>query len=299
MKPQIAEEIGNKLRKSRLTISVAESATGGLIASLISDIAGSSDYLRGGIVAYDNQIKEKVLGVAHQTLEKHGAVSCQTAAEMSQGIRKLMETDIGISDTGIAGPTGATPNKPIGLFYFGLSCSDTTHTERHVFSGNRVENKQQAAGTVLRMLNSYLDKACSGTITLEAKHVVTCFLEYKGKILLLRRSQRVGTYQGKWAGVSGYIEQGQTSFQQALREIEEETHLIKNDIVLVKEGLPLEVFDKGLSRKWIIHPYRFSVLDPNKIEIDWEHSETQWILPRDIESLSTVPQLKDAWERVA
>jgi len=299
MKAQLAEEIGNKLRKARLTISVAESATGGLIASLISDIPGSSEYLKGGIVAYDNQIKENVLGVAHQTLERHGAVSCQTAAEMSQGIRRLMATDIGISDTGIAGPTGATPNKPVGLFYFGLSCSSITHTERHVFSGNRIENKQRAAGAVLQMLHSHLDTPHTSTIALEGQHVVTCFLEYQGKVLLLRRSPRFGTYQGKWAGVSGYIEQGQTPLQQALREIGEETHLTEHDIVLVKEGSPLEVVDKGLDRKWIVHPYQFSIFDPNKIIINWENSEIQWVVPQDIDKLPTVPQLYEVWERVA
>ncbi len=133
---------------------------------------------------------------------------------------------------------------------------------------------------------------------MEEKHVVTCFLEYNNKILILRRSQAVGTYQGKWAGVSGYIEEGNTPFEQSLEEIREETGLSHADLELIKEGEVLEVVDEDLGRKWIVHPYRFRVEDPTRVRIDWEHKEAKWILPQDLVKYSTVPKLKETWQRV-
>jgi len=133
----------------------------------------------------------------------------------------------------------------------------------------------------------------------EGTHVVTCFLEHGSKIPLFRRSQRVSTYRGKWAGISGYIEVGNTPFEQALEEIREEARLDKRDIELVKEGQPLEVIDEQLGRKWIVHPYRFRVLNPEKIGVDWEHVELKWIDPLDIGKYDTVPKLVETWERVA
>ncbi len=133
---------------------------------------------------------------------------------------------------------------------------------------------------------------------MEEKHVVTSFLEYNNKILILRRSQAVGTYQGKWAGVSGYIEEGNTSFEQSLEEIREETGLSHLDVELIKEGEVLEVVDEDLGRKWIVHPYRFRVKDPTRVRIDWEHKEAKWILPQDLVKYSTVPKLKETWQRV-
>lgn len=133
----------------------------------------------------------------------------------------------------------------------------------------------------------------------EGINVVTCFLEHDGKIPIFRRSQRVSTYRGKWAGISGYIEAGNTPFEQALEEVGEETGLQEADIEIVREGQPLEVIDKQLGRKWIVHPYRFRVVNPEKIVIDWEHTEVKWIIPQDINKYETVPKLVETWERVA
>ncbi|MEW6033925.1 MAG: NUDIX pyrophosphatase [Chloroflexota bacterium] len=132
---------------------------------------------------------------------------------------------------------------------------------------------------------------------LEEKHVVTCFLRHGGRILLLRRSQQVGTYQGKWAGVSGYLEMNDD--EQARTEIEEETGLGQGDIALVKKGAPLEVIDGALSRKWVVHPYLFDISDPAMVRIDWEHKEACWVNPGDLDRYPTVPGLKQTWERVA
>ena len=134
---------------------------------------------------------------------------------------------------------------------------------------------------------------------MEERHIVTCFLEHEGKIPLLRRSQLVGTYKGKWACVSGYIEKGNTPYQQALEEMREEAGLGEEDVELVKEGEPLEAIDDELNRKWVVHPFRFRVIRPEKIAIDWEHTELKWIAPADIADYETVPRLAETWQRVA
>lgn len=131
---------------------------------------------------------------------------------------------------------------------------------------------------------------------LEEKQVVTCFLESEGKILLLRRSERVGSYRKRWAGVSGYIES--KADEQALIEIEEETALGREDVELVTKGEPLEVLDENLGIRWVVQPYLFRLKDRDKIRINWEHKETKWIEPKDIVKYETVPKLKEALARV-
>jgi 8-oxo-dGTP diphosphatase len=134
---------------------------------------------------------------------------------------------------------------------------------------------------------------------MDERHVVTCFLEHNGQIMILRRSERVGTYPGKWAGVSGYIEEGMTASEQAWTEIKEEAGLGADDVELSQEGQPLEVVDADLGRKWIVHSFRFRVLKPDKMKIDWEHTEAKWIGPEEIGQHETVPKLLEAWQRVA
>ena len=156
MKQSIAQEVGNLLKRHALTLGAVESATGGLISHLITNVAGSSDYYQGSITSYSNDLKVKLVGVKIETLEKHGAVSAQVAWEMADGGRKALGTDICISDTGIAGPTGATAGKPVGLFYLGLSHRDGTNTRKHIFHGNREQNNNQAARAALSWLKEYL-----------------------------------------------------------------------------------------------------------------------------------------------
>ncbi|MBI2907362.1 MAG: NUDIX pyrophosphatase [Chloroflexi bacterium] len=134
---------------------------------------------------------------------------------------------------------------------------------------------------------------------MDEKHVVTCFLEKDGRILILKRSSRVGTYQGRWGGVAGYIDPGKTPHEQAIQEIREETGLAEKDLELVKEGKTLEVVDENLGRKWIVHPFRFRVEGHEEIRTDWEHVETAWIEPAELVVFDTVPRLPDTWAQVA
>jgi len=139
-----------------LTIGVVESATGGRIADRITNVPGSSDYFKGSVVAYSNEVKMALLRVKKATLEDYGAVSEQTAREMAQGGRELLDVDICVSDTGIAGPTGNTSEKPVGLFYLGLAAEGERLSQKHAFQGSREKNKRDAAEAVLNMLKQYL-----------------------------------------------------------------------------------------------------------------------------------------------
>ncbi len=148
----LSEVIGDLLREKSLTLSIAESCTGGLIQDHITDVPGSSDYFLGGIVSYSNDTKISVLGVNPKSLEQFGAVSNEVAEEMAQGVRKKIGTDIGIAVTGIAGPGGGTKEKPIGLVYIGFADSDSAYANKFLFGNDRVINKRRSAGTALGIL---------------------------------------------------------------------------------------------------------------------------------------------------
>jgi len=152
----LEEEAGELLRQKGLTLGMVESATGGLISHRITNVPGSSDYYKGSVTAYSNEVKIKVVGVKEGTIIKYGAVSHQVAEEMAQGGRKALAVDICLADTGIAGPTGATTEKPVGLFYIGLSHQGGTFSRRHKFPGNREQNKHSAAEAALSWLKEYL-----------------------------------------------------------------------------------------------------------------------------------------------
>lgn len=134
------------------TIGTAESCTGGHIGDLLTDRSGSSAYFLGGIIAYANAVKQARLGVRAETLERHGAVSAETALEMARGARAALGVDVAISATGIAGPGGGTPEKPVGLVYLGLATPTAERVERHVWTGERVANKHASADAALGLL---------------------------------------------------------------------------------------------------------------------------------------------------
>ncbi len=137
-------------------MGVVESATGGLISHRITNVPGSSDYYQGSIISYNNEVKIRVVGVKESTLKQYGAVSAPVAEEMAQGGRKVLAVGVCLADTGIAGPSGATPSKPVGLVYLGLSHRGGTYSQKRNFSGNREQNKQSAAEAALLWLKEYL-----------------------------------------------------------------------------------------------------------------------------------------------
>jgi PncC family amidohydrolase len=140
-------------------LASAESCTGGLIGHLVTNVSGSSYYFVGGVVAYANTVKQNVLGVRAETLEAHGAVSEPVVLQMAHGVRRFLEADYGLAVTGIAGPTGATPGKPVGLACIALVGPDVERCERHVWDGDRIANKMHAARRALQMLIEHLTES--------------------------------------------------------------------------------------------------------------------------------------------
>jgi PncC family amidohydrolase len=152
-----AETIGRLLTARGQTLALAESCTGGLIGHLITEVPGSSAYFLGSAVTYAYQAKELLLGVPHETIVAYGVVSEQVSQTMASGVRRVLGADIGLAVTGIAGPGGATPFKPVGLTYVALSAPGYQVCRRFVWSGDRGGNKMSSALAALELLKEYLE----------------------------------------------------------------------------------------------------------------------------------------------
>ncbi len=155
MKPE--ERLGELMRTKGLKLAAAESCTGGLISSRITDIAGSSDYFEAGAVVYSNQAKQTFLSVPGGMIAAHGAVSRDVAEEMAEGVRVKTGADIGLSVTGIAGPTGGSPEKPVGTVYIGLATPEAVSCRKFQFKGGRLEIKEQTSTEALQLVIDYLE----------------------------------------------------------------------------------------------------------------------------------------------
>jgi PncC family amidohydrolase len=148
--------VGELLRRRGLRLAVAESCTGGLIGHRLTNIAGSSTYYMGSVTAYAYEAKVRLLGVTWETLEKYGAVSRETVLEMARGVRHALAADIGLAVSGIAGPGGGTPEKPVGLTWIGLSAPHVHFARQFIWGGDRLQNKETSAEAALQMLADYL-----------------------------------------------------------------------------------------------------------------------------------------------
>jgi len=148
--------VGELLTAQHRTLALAESCTGGLVGHRVTAVAGSSVYLRGGVVAYSNDAKVQLLGVQPATLDRQGAVSVETAGEMAVGVRRILGADIGLAVTGVAGPAGGTPEKPVGTVCFGLADGAVVHTKRYQLWGNREWVKLLSSQVALDWLRRYL-----------------------------------------------------------------------------------------------------------------------------------------------
>lgn len=152
------ELIGGLLRSKGLSLGLAESCTGGMISARITGVPGSSEYFAGGVVSYHNRVKEEVLGVPGDQLSEYGAVSEEVVRSMAAGARRVLKTDIGLAVTGIAGPGGGTPSKPVGLVYLALDTPDETVVRKLMLEGNRLQIRTRVSEEAMDMLRKYLEK---------------------------------------------------------------------------------------------------------------------------------------------
>ncbi|HER45256.1 MAG TPA: CinA family protein [Thermoplasmatales archaeon] len=149
---QLVNKVSDKLKKQHSTVATAESCTGGFLAHTLTNLSGSSAYFDCGVITYSNAAKNKLLGVPKELLKKHGAVSKEVAAAMAQAVRQNAQVEYGLATTGIAGPTGGTKEKPVGLVYIALSTKDTTIVKQFLFSGDRLSNKESTCQAALELL---------------------------------------------------------------------------------------------------------------------------------------------------
>jgi PncC family amidohydrolase len=158
----LAARLGARCAALRLTVATAESCTGGLVAHLITEVPGSSAYLRGGIVAYADDVKRSALGVPREVLAAHGAVSAQVALAMAEGVRRVLGTDLGVAVTGVAGPDGGSEAKPVGLVYVAVAGLGAPDVRRFLWAGDRTANKRSSAEAALEMLLERADSLLAG-----------------------------------------------------------------------------------------------------------------------------------------
>lgn len=154
---QLAERVGAALKSRKLLLTIAESCTGGGVCAAVTDIAGSSEWFDCGFVTYSNSSKTEILNISASLIAQHGAVSEEIAAAMAEGALANSEAHIAISTTGIAGPGGAVPGKPVGTVCFGWVVGGVSHTERKVFQGDRIAVREQTVNHALEKLLRFLD----------------------------------------------------------------------------------------------------------------------------------------------
>ena len=152
----LIKQLHTRLLKAASTIATAESCTAGLLSSLLTRLSGSSRYFILGVVTYSNKAKTKVLGIPASTIRQYGAVSKEAALLMAKNVRKLARVDVGVSITGIAGPTGGSLRKPIGTIFIALSSKNKTTCKKFTFKGNRGVIRKQASLKALELLNKSL-----------------------------------------------------------------------------------------------------------------------------------------------
>ncbi len=209
----LEEILGPLLLARHLTLATAESCTGGLIGHRLTEVPGSSDYFLGGIIAYSNTAKEKLLGVPAETLRVHGAVSEATARAMARGARRALGADVGVAVTGIAGPGGGTPDKPVGLTWLALSALEAELAEQHVWEGDRHANKRQSAEAALKLVAAYLRREAASVAAPGADQVEPSEVEARfglaGEMTLLtftwHGSRHAVASQGRqWRAADGW-----------------------------------------------------------------------------------------------
>jgi PncC family amidohydrolase len=155
---KLVNKVSDELKKHQVTVATAESCTGGLLAHTLTNISGSSEYFDRGVICYSNKAKQEILGVPEDVLKKYGAVSKQVAEAMAQAIRQQASVDYGLATTGIAGPTGGTKDKPVGLVYIAIATNGSVVVKRFLFSGDRLTNKESTCTATLELLLELLSQ---------------------------------------------------------------------------------------------------------------------------------------------
>jgi PncC family amidohydrolase len=284
------EKLSKKLfelaKEKSVKLGFIECSTGGFISYQIVRIKGASSIFVGSITPYSNSLKEFFGGDLSD-----GAVSERAILSLSERFIEFSGADLVVAESSILGPTGSTEKKPVGLSFICVASKKGKSTFVNLFGGKSREE-------IMRKVASYSFFFAINHIIgweLRTRKVASSFVEYNGKILILKRSKRVGSYRGKWGVVSGHIEEGETEEQTALKELLEETGIVKEDIHMLFKSSSFEISDTKLGIRWEITPFRIIIRSEKNIKIDWEHVDFRWIKPSEINNFKTAPLLYEGY----
>jgi 8-oxo-dGTP pyrophosphatase MutT (NUDIX family) len=215
-----------------------------------------------------------------------GAVSEKCAISLARKIKSITNADLVLSETSILGPKGGTEQKPVGLSFLAIASNKGEYSFVNLFKGEREKIMESVASSAFFFaINHILGWE------LQTRKVASTFVEYKGKILILKRSRKVGSYRGKWGVVSGHIEEGETEEETSLKELKEEIGLDPKLIEKLIKSTPFELSDAKLGIRWEITPFRAILKTKPDIKIDWEHVKFLWINPSELSKFKTAPLL--------
>ncbi len=278
---KLAKKFFEILKEKKIKCAIVECSTGGLISSEIVKNAGASQIFLGAFIPYSNELKSFLSSDLSE-----GAVSEKCALSLARKVKDISKADLVISETSILGPKGGTETKPVGLSFLAIVSNKGEFSFVNLFKGSREKiMKYVASSAFFFAINHILGW------NLQTRKVASTFVEYEGKILILKRSGKVGSYKGKWGVVSGHIEEGETEEETSLKELKEEIGLDINLIKKLTKSSPFEISDIKLGIRWEIIPFRAILKTKPEIKIDWEHTKFLWIKPSQIHKFKTAPLL--------
>jgi 8-oxo-dGTP pyrophosphatase MutT (NUDIX family) len=235
----------------------------------------------GAFLPYSNELKSFLSADISD-----GAVSEKCAISLARKIKSITNADLVLSETSILGPKGGTEQKPVGLSFLAIASNKGEYSFVNLFKGEREKIMVSVASSAFFFaINHILGWE------LQTRKVASTFVEYKGKILILKRSRKVGSYRGRWGVVSGHIEEGETEEETSLKELKEEIGLDPNLIEKLIKSTPFELSDTKLGIRWEITPFRAILKTKPDIKIDWEHVKFLWINPSELSKFKTAPLL--------
>jgi 8-oxo-dGTP diphosphatase len=278
---KLSKKFFELLKEKKIKCAVVECSTGGIISSEIVRNIGASDVFVGAFLPYSNELKSFLSADISD-----GAVSEKCAISLARKIKSITNADLVLSETSILGPKGGTEQKPVGLSFLAIASNKGEYSFVNLFKGEREKIMVSVASSAFFFaINHILGWK------LQTRKVASTFVEYKGKILILKRSRKVGSYRGRWGVVSGHIEEGETEEETSLKELKEEIGLDPNLIEKLIKSTPFELSDTKLGIRWEITPFRAILKTKPDIKIDWEHVKFLWINPLELSKFKTAPLL--------
>lgn len=267
------------LQSKGLRVGFVESSLGGFMSQALVKFPGASKIFVGSIIPYSYDMKESF------NLPK-SAVSEDYTNKSAEIFFNMLKADLVISESSILGPGGGSDQKPVGLSFVSIVSSRGRTSFVNLFRGSRLDIMKKVASFCFFVAKNHIIGW-----DLKERVVSSTFLCYKGKILIMKRSRKVGTYKGMWGVVSGHVEEGETPLETALKEIEEETSIKRDLIKNIFQGMHFEVVDRNIGIKWKINPFRAEIDGKPRLKIDWEHIQYKFIRPTDIFKFKTAPML--------